>query len=373
VAGKKEVKKILSIVWYKVLPPVFGGQKGIAHFNKHLAWHIPLVCLCSRDNEPAGQIPYKVIAELPTGKGQFINPLCWQKISTVARKEEVTHILLEHPYHGIAAIKAKKATGARLIVHAHNIESQRFRLAGKWGWQLLRKYERWVHRKADLSLFKTEEDKRYAIEHFGLREDQCKIVPYGIEKPDPIDKELACRFIRNKYDIGTNEKIFLFAGTLDYMPNAKAVEDIFKEIAPRLTAANIPFKIIICGRNRFPSFHYLNQLTHPAVIMAGEVEDIALHFTAADAFINPVQYGGGVQTKNMDALAHHCNVVCFSNMSTTEIASVAGDKLFTCPPGDWGAFIVQLQVAAGSQTDTPVLFFETYNWKRIVLDLTTIV
>lgn len=41
------MSKILSIVWYKVLPPVFGGQKGIAGFNKHLAKHHPLVCLCS--------------------------------------------------------------------------------------------------------------------------------------------------------------------------------------------------------------------------------------------------------------------------------------------------------------------------------------
>lgn len=349
------------------MPPVFGGQKGIARFNQHLAWHLPLICLCSRNNEPTGQIPYKILPELPDNKKQFFNPATWNKIKSVAKKEQVTHIIIEHPYHGVAAIKAKKATGAKLIVHSHNIESERFRHAGKRGWFMLRKYEGWVHRNADLSLFKTEKDRTYAIRHYRLNKDKCLIVPYGIDEPRDIDKETTLRFIRHKYDIATDQKIFLFAGTLDYAPNADAVENIYREIAPRLTKAGVRYKIIICGRNKFPAFHYLKEFYHPDVIKAGEVEDIGHYFTAADAFINPVLFGGGVQTKNIDALSYHCNVVCFDGM-INDGSTTLWNKKFICPSGDWPAFVEQIQIAAHQQMQTPPAFFEKYNWKKIVAD-----
>jgi hypothetical protein len=348
---------------------VFGGQKGIARFNQHLAWHLPLVCLCSRDNEPSGQIPYKIIPELPVGKGQFINPACWNQISKVAKEEQVSHIIIEHPYHGIAAVKAKKATGAKLIVHSHNIESERFQEVGAHGWRILKSYEKWVHRKADLSLFKTNQDMDFAIKNFGLAPDKCMVVPYGIDIPKPIDKETTLRFIRHKHDIAPGEKIFLFAGTLDYAPNADAVENIYKEIAPRLSKTGLPYKIIICGRNKFPEFHYLNEFYHPAVIRAGEVEDIDHYFTVADTFINPVLFGGGTQTKNMDALSHHCNVVCFARMTGEGMSVLLWNKLFSCQLNDWAGFVEQMQIAAHQQSETPALFFEKYNWKTIVAEL----
>lgn len=355
-------------MWYKVLPPVFGGQKGIARFNQHLGWHTPLVCLCSNDNEPSGQIPYKIVAELPAGKGQFINPACWNTISRVAKENQITHIILEHPYHGVGAVKAKNATGARLIIHSHSIESQRFHIAGRHGWRIFKGYEKWVHRKADLSLFKTEQDREYAIKNFGLAPEKCLVTPYGVETPKPIDKETTLRFIRHKHNIAADEKIFLFAGTLDYAPNADAVEHIYREIAPRLTKTNMPYKIILCGRNNFPEFNYLNEFFHPNVIKAGEVDNIEHYFTVADAFINPVMLGGGVQTKNMDALSHHCNVVCFSTMSDG-MTTLLWNKLFTCAPNDWPTFVEQMQIAAHQKSETPPLFFEKYNWKRIVAEL----
>ena len=129
--------KILSIVWYKVHPAIFGGQKGIAGFNKELAREYSLVCLCSFNNEAGLETNYQVLPKLPVHKKQFLSPRCWETIRQVALKEKPTHIILEHPYHGIAAVKASRATGAKIILHAHNIESQRFRQLGKvWWWPL---------------------------------------------------------------------------------------------------------------------------------------------------------------------------------------------------------------------------------------------
>ncbi len=84
--------KILSIVWFKVLPAKFGGQKGIANFNQYLSRLHPLVCICSADNEPGADIPYKVLPVLPTGKKQLLLPSAWRKIKQAAIQEKATQL-----------------------------------------------------------------------------------------------------------------------------------------------------------------------------------------------------------------------------------------------------------------------------------------
>ena len=361
------MEKILSIVWYKVLPPVFGGQKVIAGFNKYLARHHQLVCLCSGNNESGDDHLYKFLPVLPVGKMQFINPLVWRKIKSVAQKEMITHIILEHPYHGFAAIRAQRTTGSRLIVHSHNIESERFKQLGKWWWWLLSKYERWTHRKADLSLFITETDREFAIKHFGLSAEKCLVIPYGIERTLP--NENAGTLIRERYKIDKTEKIFLFAGTLDYFPNTEAVRNIVDKVVPCLEKTSLRYKIIVCGRNRFDAFRHLARLSHPGIIMAGEVTDIENYFDAADVFINPVLSGGGIQTKNIDALAHHCPVVCFENMADGIPGEICGSKLLTVTKGNWEQFAELIMQAALHKEQTPDAFFAYFNWENIIRPL----
>ncbi len=358
------MEKILSIVWYKVLPPVFGGQKGIAHFIKELAKHSDLVCLCSRNNELTEETGYRILPDLPLSKKQFLNPIVWNKIRLVAVKEKPSCIILEHPYHGIAAKKAAKACGALLVVHSHNIESERFRQLGKWWWNLLGKYEGWIHRKADLSLFKTEIDRAIAIHKFKLQPGKCIVLPYCIEQTEP--NAAAGEIIRERHGIDESKKILLFAGTLDYTPNANAVENIYRHLVPGLEKQGIVFRIIVCGKNNKKAFAYLNKLTHPSVIMTGEVQDIGNYFQAADVFINPVLSGGGIQTKTIDALSHHCNVVCFEQMAAGIPAEVAGQKLFIAENSNWNDFSVVVSRALFTKQPTPPAFFEYFSRKNNV-------
>lgn len=346
---------------------MFGGQKGIAHFNQYLSRYYPLVCACSDDNQPPEGLPYKVLPVLPKGQKQVINPLYWRKVKQIARQEKASVIILEHPYHGIAAWLAARATGSRLIVHSHNIESNRFRQIDKWWWPLLQRYEKWVHRRASLSLFKTQEDQQWAIQHFRLSPEKCLIIPYGVERPRLVQQ--AGDTIRKQYNIAPGEKILLFAGTLDYEPNAKAVRDIFSEIMPRLRTAGIAFRIFICGRNRFPAFQYLNKLTDATVTMAGEVASISPYFMAADVFINPVLSGGGIQTKNVDAIAHGCNTVCFRSQATGMPLDECGAKLNIAANGNWDNFVSLIIQAADHKEPTPDPFFAYFDWDRILQPL----
>lgn len=362
--------KILSIVWYKVLPPIYGGQKGIALFNEHLGRLIPISCLCAKSN--AGyDVSYKVLPLLPETKSQFISPASWNLIRKIAVKEKPSHVILEHPYHGIAAVRAARHTGAKLIVHSHNIESERFRRLGKPGWKVLARYERWVHQQADLNLFKTETDLQYAIDKFQIDAERCMVVPYGIdEKLEEYAKHNDhqsgnSELIRQRHDIPSTKKILLFAGTLDYLPNAKAVEAIYSEIAPRLRAMKFDFSIIICGRNKTEGFEHLQKLKDPDIIMLSEVADMAEYFQAADAFINPVSSGGGIQTKVIEAVSNHCNVVGFEQMLDKAICDNARVKLYSVKRDNWQQF-AEKTISASSQLQiTPPEFFQHYSWQRI--------
>ncbi len=361
------MSKILSIAWYKVLPPKYGGQKGIALFTKYLSAFHDIVFLCSKNNEQAMDMPFEINTELPDSKSQFLNPFCWRKIIRITKNVQPSYIIIEHPYHGIAGYLAAKKTQAKLVVHSHNIESQRFKEIGKWGWSLLSKYERWIFRRADLNLFKTEKDLQWAIRHFGIERNKGFVVPYGIEKNTPVDKIKAKEIICNKYGLAEKVKILLFAGTLDYKPNAKAVELIFKEIAPRLSKQNDhSFKILICGRNHLQRFQYLKQLIHPDVLYVGEVEDIENYFAGADIFLNPVQTGGGIQSKIIEALKYNLNVVCFSEQADDQLIKLTGEKIFTNIAGNYNEMVENISSAVEKNSPTPPAFFEYYDWSNIV-------
>lgn len=238
---------------------------------------------------------------------------------------------------------------------------------------MLKTYEKWVHRKADFNLFKTNADLDYAVGVFGLQRSKCLVIPYGVENFPGYDHLVAKQEIRRRHEIPSEDKILLFAGTLDYLPNAKAVENIYHEIAPRLVAEGKPFRILICGRLRDAKFRYLSSYSHPNVQMVGEVEEIEPYFAAADLFINPVLSGAGVQTKTIDALAHHCNVVCFEGMVDNDLIGVSRGKLFLSRQEDWANFIILLKSGWNQELKTPTEFFNKYSWEKNIEKLAAVI
>ncbi|RYY67586.1 MAG: glycosyltransferase [Chitinophagaceae bacterium] len=354
--------KILSLVWFKVLPARFGGQKGTALFTRALAEQVPLVCLCASDNEPDGPLPYRLRPELPPGRRSVARPPVWRHIAQVVQEEAPTHLLLEYPYHAYAAVRAARRFGLKLVLHEHNIEYRRFRGLRHPAWRLLKAYERWACRQADLVLFKTEADRRHALETFGLTETRTMIVPYGIDAPRTVAPEEVAA-LRRRWNIPVGARVFLFAATLDYLPNAEALRALYREVAPRLDTAGAPYRIIVCGRNRSAAFQDLEALQHPAIIRAGEVPELAPYYAAADAFLNPVLGGGGVQTKVIDALAHRCPVLSFAFGAQGIDRGLCGEALRTVPNGDWDAIVQALQESVPASV--PDAFFHHYAWPEI--------
>jgi glycosyltransferase involved in cell wall biosynthesis len=149
---------------------------------------------------------------------------------------------------------------------------------------------------------------------------------------------------------------------LDYEPNAKAVEMVFKKIAPRL---NGDMKILICGRNDLKKFQHLRQLTYPNVIYCGEVEDIENYFAAADIFLDPVETGGGIQSKIIEALSYNLNVVCFNDQADKQF-TIAGKKVFTSDRSDYDGMVKNIHRAFIENPPTRPEFFKYYDWTNII-------
>ena len=353
---------VLSVVWFKVLPPLFGGQKGVALFNEYLGRLVPLTCLCSKNNRtiPAS---YRIEASLPVSKTQFLNPLSWRKILSAAQRTKATHLILEFPYYGLAGVLLKKWFGQRLIVHAHNMEGTRFRDQRKRWWRLLQVYEKWTLKNADAIFFKTKKDREFAVAHWKIKQEKTIIVPYGIEIGKKPDKAEARAIILQRHGIAPETKLFLFAGTLDYGPNAAAVAALKENVIPLLNQSGMPYKILVCGRIVDKKFSYLRNMQEEHLLYAGNVADIDRYFAAADVFLNPVTIGGGVQTKMVEALRFDLNVVCFAGMH--EGIRGADSKMFIAPGNDWTAFAAAISKAVADSKPTPAAFFDCHNWTNI--------
>lgn len=355
---------VLSVVWYKIMPAEFGGQKGITLFSRYLSGHISLTMLCSSNNQPTGKEPFTVWPLLPVSKTQFLLPGVWRKIRGALEKTRANYLLLEHCYHGPAGIWLQKRKKVKLIVHSHNIEYQRFRQMGKWWWPLLYQVERYTHRRANLNLFKTPGDLQFAIRQFRLDPHKCMVVPYGLERmqvPSSHEKNEAGLALRARHGIRAEQKILLFNGTLDYAPNAEAMQDIVENLMPLLGPHYV---VLVCGRLVDPSFRYLENLSAPGFIYAGFVDDIDMYFRGADVFINPVASGGGVKVKAMEALSYGLPVVSYVSGASGIDTQLAGRMLQVVPDHDAAAMARALEQINGGET-IPETFIRHYHWERI--------
>ncbi len=360
---------ILSLVWYKVMPAQFGGQKGIVLFNQYIGKHHHIVCLCSSNNEPSGAEGFTVIRELPDSKWQFFDPTLQNRISRVIREHKITHLVLEHCYHGINGIWLAKQHGLKLIVHSHNMEYDRFRTMGKWWWRALYALEKRTHLAADLSMFKTENDLQHAVHAFQLDPGKCLVVPHGLERTGPVEmnEKLKCRrTLENTYGISSNTKLIYFNGTLDYEPNALALKHIVDQIIPAIAARTAQsFVVMVTGRLIFSDYQYIRKISHPSYLYAGLVDDIETYFSGADVFINPVSTGGGIKVKLMEALSYGLPVISYASGATGVDRAMTKTALTVVADLHADQFAKEIISHWDDTPELPASFYATYHWQAI--------
>ena len=346
-----------------------GGQKGIASFYEALEKELAVTLVSTQNNgTPEGKIS-QFLPVLSKSRMRYVNPFLFFKLRRIIKSNQSKVLILEHPYLGWLGAMLKWFCGVKLVVHSHNIESQRFKSTGKWWWGILWNYERWTHRRATHSFFVTDEDRQYAIQQFRLSEKNCSTITYGFsfhQPPTANEKQAARKVLIRQWGIPENHHILLFNGTLDYPPNFQALLTILDEIAPRLALEkNFNYTILICGKNLPAELDQLKAYKTIQVQYAGFVDDISLYFKGADLFINPVEDGGGIKTKLVEALGNNLPAVSTINGAIGIPLSVTGSSMQLVPNKNPAQFVEAIIIQRNINSRIPDAFFEYFYWDNI--------
>lgn len=364
----KKPTHIAALVPYRIYPAKMGGQKGIALFYRYLSELVPVTMITTCNNDSPEGMNANFLPVLSNSKSRYVNPFLFFSLRKIIRQNNCTHLILEHPYYGWLGILLKLFCKIELVIHSHNIEALRFKSTGKWWWKILLGYERFVHRKAGINFFITDEDRDFALKHFSLAPARCHTITYGSElsQAPPIpEKENAAKVLKDIHQIGNDEKILLFNGTLDYLPNQQALDVILNELTPALLGnPSLKYKIIICGKGLPDSYDELKAYASKNIIYAGFVNDIDIYFKGADLFINPVIEGGGIKTKVVEALGHGLTVVSTQSGAIGVPPAITGNKLVSVFDGDWQGFANAI-ATADTASGIPDAFFGHFYWGNI--------
>jgi glycosyltransferase involved in cell wall biosynthesis len=363
------LKKILVIAPYQYLPYFSGGQKLVAQFLDHLGRATDLTVISVSDNDASIIKHYKHLAWLKKKSfSRYFDVSLTSKITGLINKEKFDAIIWEHPYYAWLAGTIKRRTGIKTILHIHNIEYQRFRSMGKWWWPILKIYEQRAFHIADEILFISPDDKKFAIEKWGIKEEKCVEIAFGVEiSKYPDDRDSSKKAVQTIHQISANERILLFNGLLDYKPNLDALFAILKEINPiMLNYPDFKYKIIICGKRLPAGLNELREYADKNIIYAGFVPDIEMYFKAADLFLNPVQSGGGIKTKMVEAIAFGTTVISTETGAIGIRREICGKKLIVIQDNAWNDFALAIIKNVDNAGMTPAVYYEHYYWGSIV-------
>lgn len=348
-----------------------GGQKGIALFCKYLGMQNELTTVSIEANDVSLAENYAMIPLFTNKRIRYASPFYISRIKKIIRQKNIKNVITEHPYMAWMGWVLKKSMGVKWFVHSHNIEFERFKTLGKKWYALLKMYEGWAYKNADVVLFKTEEDKQFAIEKNMVKQENCLIIPFGVEiKEMPEDKLLQKQKVYHQHNIPENAKLIFFNGAFNYKPNTDALSFILNEINPLLLhQKKLNYKIIISGRDLPASFNELQNFADKNIIYAGFVDDVYAYFKAADIFLNPVVSGGGVKTKIVEAMGYGTTVIsCVSGAAGIE-TRVCGEKIKIVADNDAVAFANEILCIKNELVKTPHSYYEYYYWENIVSKL----
>jgi len=205
----------------------------------------------------------------------------------------------------------------------------------------------------------------YAINEFHLDEKKCMAVSFGTEiqvPPSAESHESSRLTLQKELQIREEPPLLLFNGSFQYLPNREALDNLLFKVNPLLQKKGIPYLILIIGLNIPES---VRNASYPNVVILGFVENLELYLTGCNVFLNPVQSGGGIKTKLVEALAYNLNAVSTENGAIGIDASLCNGKLLICPDSDWNSFADAISRAIQLNKNTPPDFYEKFYWGNI--------
>lgn len=360
---------ILVLISYRVFPALMGGQKCIASFYQELHQHCKVKLIVSKDNDLKATNGLDIEDFLYNHWNGFANIQYLFRLLKIIKTNQCQYLIIEHSYFGWLGYLIQLLSKTPFIIRVHNIEAHRFRDLNRNGWKLYYYYEKWICKRADKLWFTSPNDMVWMQENWKISNEKCMALPYGIDITSAttyIEKQACRSILLEKFTLNSYSKLFLFNGTLDYLPNTDAIRIIITELLPRLSKQTKGFRIFVCG-NRITEQWEKELQKHPEIIYTGFVKDISTYFKGTDCFINPVTLGSGLKTKLVEALSYNQDIISVVSGAKGIEETYSGKKIKLVADYDWDAFVHEMMSNnLPSKNDTPEIFYTDFNWKHIV-------
>ncbi len=355
---------ILYIVPYQFSKPTGGGKFAIFNQIKYISKIATITIAGVAANEATPEFDCNMMPVFSNAASRYINLLKFFTLRNIIRENKIQLIILEHPYMAPLGILLQKLCGVKFAIRSQNVEYLRFKDMGKWWWRILQMFEKWAHNQADAVLCITEDDKAF-FKNQGVKSKLIDF-PFGTcIASSPLDKFDCKQQILKQHQLSSDTKIILYNGTLNYLPNVTGLDIILDHVNPYLQEHLSNYKIIICGSKLPEKYNAL--IAIPNVIYCGFVEDIGVYFKGADVFINPVQGGGGIKTKLVEALAYGTTTISSKDGAKGLIQSTAVGKLIITPDFDGITMAKKIieEVLKTANIPTPKSYYDYYYWPNI--------
>lgn len=268
----------------------------------------------------------------------------------------------EFPAYAHPAVWAARLFDTGSLMVEHNIEFQRIATQAEE-----------LSERARLYLKRIEVDLANACDHViavsdrdrdglikaGVREVLLKTVPHGVDlerfsTADPVD-------LRARYDIPADHAILVYHGIYSYPPNLEAVEELARELLPRLRTSGHAATVVAIGPEP-------PDASLPGVVFTGAVDDLAGYLTGGDLAVIPLRQGGGTRMKILDDFAARVPVVA-TQKGMEGIDVVHGEHLLVVDDPDEMAEIVagllDDPLARRALAETAAQWVSRFDWREI--------
>lgn len=190
--------------------------------------------------------------------------------------------------------------GIRKVLDAHNVEQQiahrvaesennfAKRIVYNWNYRKLKNYEDHVCNKVDLILSVSDND-REVFRRNGVN-STMKLLENGVD----VD------YFTPRTE-GRQDRL-VFVGSMDWLPNADAVQYFAKDIFPKLRAHLPEVRFTIVGKDPSRDLMKLAQGT-AGLHVTGTVDDVRPYIEEATVYVVPIRFGGGTRLKVLEAFS----------------------------------------------------------------------
>jgi polysaccharide biosynthesis protein PslH len=365
------MKNILYITPYQFIPQNGGGKVAMYNQINNLSKIANVTVVGVANNKPAPALQCELIPFFTSSRFRYINPIYVFKLKKIIQTKNIDLVILEHPYMGWMLVLLQLFIKVKFVIRSQNVEYLRFKDLGKWWHPILKVYEKFIHNQANAVLCITEEDRAF----FEQQKLTTKLIdfPFGTDQnSNPTDRSICRKKILEAHQLPDSTFIILYNGSLSYLPNKIGLDIILEKINPILLQQLSDYKIIICGGGLAESYNGLKQYSEANIIYTGFVDDISVYFKGADVFINPVQGGGGIKTKLIDALAYGTTAISSANGANGVVLATVAQKLIITPDYDAQAMctkILEISQNRNQTMPTPASFYNYYNWQKVVANM----